>query len=100
MAAPSGPFRFHPAATFTPGAVQTIPLTIAADVDLTALAGQTGGWCARAILVGSTAGNLVYYDITGAGPFTQALVANQLFQQAVSQVVMTGTTAATISAQL
>lgn len=100
MAAPSGPFKLHPAAGFTPGGVQTIPLTLGADVDLTAPAGPTGGYIARAILIGGTAGNLAYYDGTGAGPFVQALAANQLFQQSVSLVVNATTNAATVSAVL
>lgn len=100
MAAPVGPFRFHPAAQFVPGGVQTIPLTLGADVDLTAPAGPTAGYCARAILVGSTAGNLTYYDMTGAGPFTVPLAANQLFQQSVSLVVNATTTAAIVCAVL
>lgn len=102
MAAPVGPFKLHPAAAFTPVGIKTIPLTLTSDADLTSSSGQSGGYCARALLVGSTAGNIVYYDVTAAGPFTQAVAANQLFEQEVSQVMSTGngTTAATVSAVL
>lgn len=103
MAAPAGPvFQFHPAAAFTPTGVRTIPLTLSgADVDLTLSSGPTGGYMARALLIGSASGNVVFYDMTGAGPFTQAVGANQEFSQTVSQVASTanGTTVA-VSAML
>ena len=101
MAGPAGSVKqFHPAAAFTPGGVETIPLTLGADVDLTLTTGQTGGYMARAILVGATAGNIAFYDQTGAGPFVQAVAAYQLFLQSVSYIVNATTTAPAISAVL
>jgi hypothetical protein len=100
MAGPAGPIKqFHPAAAFTPGGVQTIPLTLGSDADLTLTAGQTGGYMARAIQNGGTPGNLGFYDGTGAGPFVQGLAAYQLFEQSVSYVV-NSTTACNPSAVL
>lgn len=100
MAAPVGPFKLHPAATFTQVGVQTIPLTLGADVDLTDPAGQTGGYIARALLIGSTAGNVGYYGPGGTGPYVQAVAANQRLDTEISGIVNATTTAATISAML
>jgi hypothetical protein len=97
---PVGPFQVHRAAAFTPAGVQTIPLTLGADVDLTLPAGQTKGVMARAILIGNTGGNLEYFDGSGKGPYTKALAANERFDQLVSYVVKSGTTASTVSAML
>lgn len=100
MAAPVGPFKFTPSSLWIPSGVKTIPLVLSADVDLTASAGQTGGYCARRLMVGATAGNVVFYDITGAGPFTQAVLANTVFEQSISGIVQSGTTAVNLSAVL
>ena len=95
---------FHPAAAFNPGGVATIPLNLGADVDLTvstANGGQTLGYCARALLVGSTAGNIKFTDLLG-NTETIAVAANQRIDQSVAYVFSSGngTTAATVSAIL
>jgi hypothetical protein len=97
MAGPSSKIKFHPASFCPPNrdAVQTIPLTLGADVDLTLTTtggGQTNGYCARSILNGGTAGNLGYYDTLGQGPFVQALAAYERFPQGVSYIVNASTT--------
>lgn len=100
MPAPIGPFKFHPASGFNPQGVRNVPLALGADVDLTDPAGQTGGYMARAVLIGSTAGNLGYYDQFGLGPFVQAVAANYQTPFSVSAIVNATTTAATVSAVL
>lgn len=103
MAGPANAIALVPQAAFTPVGVETIPLTLGSDVDLTvstANGGQTRGYVARALLIGSTAGNVVFYDGLGNGPYTQAVAANQRLDTMVSYVVNSGTTAATISAIL
>jgi hypothetical protein len=95
MAGPAHPIRLNPAVGWTPGGIQTIPLTLGADVDLTvptASGGQTNGYCARFIQNGGTAGNLVFYDLVGTTQYTVALGANQFLSQGVSYVVNSGTT--------
>lgn len=97
MAAPAGPFKFHPAAGFTPTGVKAVPLTLSGnDVDLTAPAGVTGGYMGRWLLIGAAGGTLVYYDMAGAGPITLAVGASQLLPLVCSQVASTtnGTTVA------
>jgi hypothetical protein len=100
MAGPAHPIRQHPAVGWQKTGIQTIPLTISADVDLTSPNGPTNGYCTRWILNGGEAGNLIFYDMLGQGPFTVALAANQLLQQSVSYIVDSGTTAGPISAVL
>ena len=95
MAGPANATQFNPAWAYVTTGIQTIPLALGADVDLTlstANGGQTNGYCARAILNGNTAGNLGYYDINGQGPFVQQVAANQLFEQSVSYIVNATTT--------
>ena len=91
---------FHPASYFSPVAVFSITLDLTADVDLTLVAGQTLGWCPRALLVGSTAGNIKYKDLAG-NIVTQAVAANQRLDGGVSYVYSSanGTTAATVTAE-
>lgn len=100
MAAPAGPFVLHPARFWNPTGIQTIPLTLGSDVDLTLPAGQTGGICARAIKIGNTGGNLGFYDATGAGPFVQAVQVGELFKTEVSLIVNATTSCSTVSAVL
>lgn len=98
---PAGPvFRFHPAAAFTAVGISTIPLNTGSDLDLTSTSGPTGGYVARSLKIGATAGNVIYYDAQGNGPYTQAVAAFDTLDQAVSGIVSSGTTAATVSAIL
>lgn len=92
---------FHPAAGLTPTAVDLIVLDLSADRDLTDPAGPTGGFCARAILIGSTAGNLVIDTLAGTAR-TVPVAANQLVEGCVKKVYSTGngTTAAVVIAVL
>jgi len=94
-------FTMHPASYFNAVGVSTIPLDLTSDVDLTLAAGQTGGYCARALLVGSTAGNIKFDDCSG-NTKTQAVAANQRLDTLVSKVYSSGngSTAATVSAML
>jgi hypothetical protein len=91
--------QFHPAAAYVAVGIFTIPLDLTADVDLTSTSGQTNGFSARALLVGSTAGNIKFKDLLGATR-TQAVAANQRLDSGVSYVFSTGngTTAATVTA--
>lgn len=96
--------QFHPSARINPlgVGVDTVPLTLSgSDLDLTDPAGPTGGYCARALLIGSTAGNVKFDTMTGETR-TQAVAANQRLEQAVAKVYSSanGTTAATVSAVL
>lgn len=81
--------KFHRSTEWVPTAVATIPLTLTSDVDLTDPAEQTGGYCARAILIGSTAGNVKVDSIDGTTS-TIAVAANQLLELAVKKVYSTG----------
>lgn len=97
--------KYHPTAMMNPTgvAVDIIPLTLTEDVDLTDPEGPTGGYCARALLIGSTAGNVVFKAArTDAESRTIAVAANQLVEGSVQFVSSTGngTTAATVSALL
>lgn len=90
---PAGPFKTHPAAIFTATGVKTIPLTItSSDIDLTSPSSPTGGYIARRVVNGGTAGNLGYYGPQGDGPYTVPLAANQALDQLVSYVQGSGTT--------
>ncbi len=92
--------QFHRAADFNPVGVFSIPLTLSgSDLDLTDPAGPTGGYCARALLVGSTAGNLKFKDMLG-NTCTQAVAANERLDVGAQYVfnVSNGTTAATVTA--
>ena len=94
--------QFHPAASSVPVGIFAVVLTLTSDADLTAATasgGQTFGFCARALLVGSTAGNIKYKDILG-NIVTQAVAANQRLDVGVQYVYSTGngSTATTITA--
>lgn len=100
MAGPANPIHLHPAAYYLAVGVSTIPLTLSADIDFTVTTGPTSGNCPRNLLIGGTAGNVVYYDLAGDGPYTVAVPANQYLDQGVSYLVDIGTTATPISAVL
>ena len=96
------PVKLHPAASWCATAVDAIPLDLSSgDVDLTDPAGPTGGYCARAILIGSTAGNLKVDTLVGAARVIP-VAANQRVDQTVRNVYSTanGTTAALVIALL
>ena len=92
MAGAAGVIQLHRAVAFTPGAIQSIPLTLGSDVDLSSPSGQTGGISARAILNAGAAGNFEYYDLNNAGPYTIAMAANQELPLGFCYVVNSGTT--------
>ncbi len=92
--------QFHPAAGFNAVGIFSIPLTLSgADLDLTDPAGPTGGYCARALLVGSTAGNVKFKDMLG-NTCLQAVAANEQLTCGAQYVFSSGngTTAATVTA--
>lgn len=65
---PSAAIKLVPAASWTPGAVDFLPITLSgADVDLTDPDGPTGGYSCRAVKVGGTAGNLVVMTLRSGG---------------------------------
>ncbi len=95
--------QFHPAASFPPFAecgVFSITLDVSADVDLTDPAGPTGGYCARFIQIGDTAGNVKFKDMLG-NDCTIPVVAGQILKPGAQYIYSSGhgTTAATITAQ-
>lgn len=98
------PIKYHPTANMNPTGVPVdqIPLTLSSDVDLTDPTGPTGGYCARALLIGSTAGNVVVMPAGGDTYRTIPVAANQQLQGAVQTVrsIGNGTTAATVTALL
>ena len=81
--------------------VDWVPLTLSSDVDLTDDAGPTSGYCARCLLVGSTAGN-VKVDTPFGTARTIPVAANQCLYGIFTKVYSTanGTTAATITVGL
>lgn len=96
--------QFAPGARINPLGVpvDTVPLTLSGgNLDLTDTAGPTGGYCARGLLIGSTAGNVKFDTVTGETR-TQAVAANQFLQGGIALVYSSanGTTAATVSAVL
>lgn len=65
---PSAAIKFVRSASWTPGGVDFLPITLSgADVDLTDPDGPTGGYSARAVQIGSTAGNLVVMTVRSGG---------------------------------
>lgn len=98
--------KYHPTAMMNPTgvAVDIIPLTLSGgDIDLTDPEGPTGGYCGRALLIGSTAGNVKFKPaITDPTARTQAVAANQQIDGGVQYVYSTsnGTSAATVSVML
>jgi hypothetical protein len=91
--------RFAPAAAFNAVGVFAVVIDKTADVDLTLTDGQTGGYCARWLLIGSTAGNIKFKDMDG-NTCTQAVAANQRLDVGVQYIFSTGngSTATTVTA--
>ncbi len=85
------PVKFIKASAWVPTGVRTIPLTISGDVDLTDPTGQTGGYCARALLIGAASGNVEFIDVTDGDAQIVPVAANQLLEQAVMIIVASGT---------
>lgn len=65
---PSAAIKFVRAASWTPGGLDFLPITLSgSDVDLTDPAGPTDGYCARAVKIGATGGNLVVMTVRSGG---------------------------------
>lgn len=93
--------QLHPAAQFNPCSIGQAVLDLSEDVDLTDAEGPTDGYCCRAMLVGSTAGNLKYKDMLG-NTVIQPVAANQQIDVEAQYVFSTGngTTAASVTVML
>lgn len=82
----ANPKKFHPAAAYCPTGIDYVPITLSGgDIDLTDPAGPTGGYCARAVQIGGTGGNLVVDTLIGTQR-TVPVAANQLVELSVSKV--------------
>lgn len=95
--------KFAAVPAIQPIGVDVIPISLAGgDVDLTAANGPTGGYAARAILVGGTADNIKVDTAGGGSGRVVAMAANQQLNVAVTKVYQTpgGTPAAPVYAIL
>lgn len=82
--------KLHPAAAWNPTAIDYVPISLSgADVDLTDPAGVTGGYCARAVKIGGTGGNLVVDTLISTG-ITIPVAANEIVQCCVTKVYSSG----------
>lgn len=66
LPAPEFAVKLVPAATWTPGGVDFVPITLSgSDIDLTDPEGVTGGYSCRAVQIGATGGNLKVITLRG-----------------------------------
>ena len=73
VSSPEFAIKLVTAATWTPGGVDFLPITVTgADIDLTDPDGVTGGYSCRAVQIGGTAGNLVVMTLRSGGLDTPA----------------------------
>ena len=99
--------QIHPAARINPEcvAIDTVPITLSGgsgvDVDLTDPNGPTGGYCARGVVIGDTAGNVKFDTMTGETR-TVAVIAGQFLRQYIAKIYSSadGTTAHSVNAVL
>lgn len=89
--AQSGPIKLAPSAQFNAVGVGFRAITLAADVDLTLAAGQTGGYSARAVAIGGTGGFLSAIGLDGVA-FVAPVAANTTFQCGICFITFSGTT--------
>lgn len=98
--------QYHPAAAFTPTAVDYVPITLGgANIDLTDPSGVTGGYCARSVQIGGTAGNLVVETVSSTGAAvtrTIPVAANAVVPVGVAKIysAANGTTATPVGVYL